>query len=968
MRKRLLTLALAVLAVLPTAWAYDFSATSPSGHTLYYEIISGTTNVGVVRPGTDSTYNNYVTGNVVIPATIVYNNTTYNVTELRSVNNYGSFESCSGLTSVTIPNSVTTIGEYAFAYCSGLTSVTIPNSVTSIGDWAFYKCIGLTSVTIPNSVNSIGEGAFYGCSGLTSVTIPNSVTTIGNNAFGFVKNIIYNGTATGTPWGALSVNGYIEGDFVYANNTKTTLLAYIGSDTNVTIPNSVTSIGSYAFAYCSGLISVTIPNSVTSIGNDAFYLVKNIIYNGTATGSPWGALSVNGYIEGDFVYANNTKTSLLAYIGTSTSVTIPNSVTSIGSSAFYNCSGLTSVTIPNSVTSIGNSAFAYCSGLTSVTIPNSVTTIGNNAFAYCSGLTSVTIPNSVDAIHDCTFLCCTGLTSVTIPNSVTYIGDIDTAYYITEHDGAFYGCTALTSITIPNSVTYIGDYTFYGCTGLTSVTLPDYIDYIGGYGNCYIGSYAFYGCSGLTSVTIPDYIGGYGNYYIGNYAFYGCTGLTSVTIPNSVTAIGYAAFQGCSGLTSVTIPNSVTNISGYAFQGCSGLTSVTISPNRFNTIGNYAFQGCTGLTSVTIGKRVSEIEEGAFYGCNNLYEVVSLRASPSNLGSSPNPQIFSDTVVIPILKVPCGRADAYRSSDRWSQYFVDIEEICDSITITVSSANESMGTVSGSGEYEFGTDTTITATPNDGYRFVSWNDGNTDNPRAIIVTEDATYIANFAANTYSITVISDNDSMGTVLGGGEYEVGSTATIAAIPNQGYRFVSWNDGNTDNPRTITVTEDATYIAIFEEGEEVIRYTITVLTANGSMGTVSGGGEYEVGTEITITAIPNEGYHFVTWNDGNTDNPRTITVTEGATYIATFEEGVGIESRDMLSELAFYPNPTSGIITFNRSDIMKVEVLDAMGRTVEVYENAYTIDISKLEKGYYAMRITTPEGVAVRKVVRK
>ena len=611
MRKGLLILAVAVLAMLQTAWAYDFSATSPSGHTLYYEIISGTTNVGVVRPGTGSTYDNYVTGDVVIPDTVTYNSVTYTVTELRTIldsssnSYYGSFESCSGLTSVTIPNSITSFGDWAFGGCSSLTSITIPDSVTYIGVGAFYDCTGLTSVIIPNAVDTIYNYTFYNCTSLTSVTIPNSVTTIGD---------------------------------------------------------------------CM---------------------------------SPVGA-------------------------------------------------------------------FFGCSGLTSITIPNSVTYIGEGTFESCTGLTSITISNGVDAIRSSTFRNCINLTSVTIPNSVTSIG---------------------------------------------------------------------------------------------NWAFYGCTGLTSVTIPNSVTSIGYEAFKYCSSLTSVTIPNSVTYIE------------------------QEVFSGCISLTSVTIGNSVRLISYKAFYGCNNLQKVISFAVRRPFLDN----EVFSDTVAI--LKVPCGSANSY--SSQWSQYFVNIEEICDSITITVSSAN---------------------------------------------------------------------DSMGTVLGGGEYEFGASATITAIPNESYSFVSWNDGNTDNPRTITVTEDATYIAIFEEGEEVIRYTITVLSANGSMGTVSGGGEYEVGTEITITAIPNEGYHFVTWNDGNTDNPRTITITEDATYIASFEEGVGIESRDMLSELAFYPNPTSGIITFNRSDIMKVEVLDAMGKMVAVYENAYTIDISKLAKGYYAMRITTPEGVAVRKVIRK
>ena len=182
---------------------------------------------------------------------------------------------------------------------------------------------------------------------------------------------------------------------------------------------SVTSIGGHAFYDCTGLTSVTIPNSVTSIGDKAFGFVKNIVYSGTATGSPWGALNVDGYIDGDFIYSNSTKTILTAYIGSSSNVTIPNSVTSIEDYTFAYCTDLTSVTIPNSVTTIGMEAFRYCTGLTSVTIGNSVTSIGSSAFYYCSGLTSITIPNSVTSIGEYGFYGCTGLTSITIPNGTS---------------------------------------------------------------------------------------------------------------------------------------------------------------------------------------------------------------------------------------------------------------------------------------------------------------------------------------------------------------------------------------------------------------------------------------------------------------------------------------------------------------------------------------------------------------------
>ena len=329
-------MAVAIMLLSLQAMAYDFSYTH-QGKTLYYKILTGGTNAVAVTYYSIETSNNHVSGEVVIPSSVEYNGTTYSVTSIGE----WAFYDCSGLTSVTIPNSVTSIGEWAFYDCSGLTSVTIPNSVTSIGYSAFSRCSSLTSVTIPNSVTSIVGGAFYDCSGLTSVTIPNSVTSIGEGAF-----------------------------------------AYCSGLTSVTIPNSVTSIGGYAFFRCSGLTSVTIPNSVTSIGWDAFGGCSGLTSINVATGN-------THYSSIDGVLYNYTQNTLIQCPGAKTSVTIPNSVTSIKDYAFDGCSGLTSVTIPNSVTSIGGYAFVSCSGLISVTIGNNVTSIGEGAFAYCSGLTSV---------------------------------------------------------------------------------------------------------------------------------------------------------------------------------------------------------------------------------------------------------------------------------------------------------------------------------------------------------------------------------------------------------------------------------------------------------------------------------------------------------------------------------------------------------------------------------------------------
>ena len=310
-------------------------------------------------------------------------------------------------TSITIPPqvyyngktyTVTSIGGCAFISCCTLASVTIPNSVTSIGDDAFMGCYNLTSVTIPYSVTSIGDYAFEDCTGLISVTIPNKVTSIGNSAFNNVRNIVYSGAATGSPWGALSVNGYVDGYLVYKDDSKTNLLACSSAATG----------------------AITIPNSVTSIGGSAFY--NTAWYNAQPDG---------------VIYINNILYDYKGTMPQGTSIAIKDGTVSISFFAFSGCSGLTSITIPNSVTSIEYSAFFGCSGLTSITIPNSVTSIECSAFFGCSGLTSITIPNSVTSIECSAFEDCTGLTSITIGSSVTYIGE-----------SAFGNCTGLTSLSV----------------------------------------------------------------------------------------------------------------------------------------------------------------------------------------------------------------------------------------------------------------------------------------------------------------------------------------------------------------------------------------------------------------------------------------------------------------------------------------------------------------------------------------
>lgn len=453
-------------------------------------------------------------------------------------------------------------------------------------------------------------------------------------------------------------------------------------------------------------------------------------------------------------------------------------------------------------------------------------------------------------------------------NSVTVGKTIRSGYGYNNTDGYSSDSTLI----IPDSVTFnnhtyvvtaIGDFAFTLCTFLTSVTIPESVTSI--------GQYAFSSCSGLTSMTIPNSVT-----YMGEGVFSNSSNITSVTLPNTISSVSNQTFRSCFGLTSVTLPISINRIGQYAFCGCSSLSSVII-PNSVTCIDTGAFFQCNNLVSVTIGSAVSFIGYESFGYCCNLDTMYCLPVVPPTLGDENFGEPCSG---YPQIIVSCSSFVAYQNATNWNVNALNIHSNPgSSYYYNVTSFDETIGSVNVSiidCNY-----ITITATPNYGYHFTHWSDGNTNNPRTITLTQDSSFTAYFEKNSYVVTVLSNNNTMGQATGGDTVLYLDSITISATSNYGYHFTHWQDNNTDNPRTVQVTQNKTYTAYFGYDQ----FTLIVQSDNTTQGNVSGGGNYNYLSNRTITATPTYGHHFTYWNDGVTENPRTITLTQDTSFTAHF-----------------------------------------------------------------------------------
>ena len=786
---------------------------------------------------------------------------------------------------VVIEEGVTSIGNYAFYAMKKIETVTNPSTLKTIGTMAFHSCYGLESINFPDGLTSIGgnttgHGPFYGCHSLKSIYIPASVTMINKDAFlrCYSATSIVVDPANTVYDSRDNCNAIIE--------TATNKLLY-GCQTTV-IPDGVLTVSQFAFEYQHNLKSIRISNTVTSFGTTVFKECENLkdIYVEWTTTPPANNLTtwaehpnldatitihvpcgkknlytsssvwnryqiVDDHLKGGMCGAQGSnQTWMLSCDGQL-------DIKGIGEMADYTAGGapwynhrnsIHTITFADGITSIGENAFADFTNLTDIYAPWTenipVLPASNNPqpsvklhipcsviSAYqAAGWGNYTVETEYTASGTCgadgdnlTWTLCEGV--------LTISGTGAMANYPALNMPWKYFITSITSVIISDGVTTIGTSAFNGCSNLTTLTVPPSLTSI--------GQNAFSGCWAMESLYISDLTAwcniSFGTYdsspfcrngyliYVGGGDLYvNGTKVTTLTIPDGVTEIKNHAFYGCACITDIQF-NQVTSIGNEAFNGCHGLTEVTI-PEGVTAIGNYGFAYCTHLQSISIPASASSLGTSMLAADNALTDIYvqwteNIPVWPENFTKkSPQSSIT--------LHVPCGAMNLYQTANGWKDYTLEAESGPYTITVTA----EEGGSVDGGGSFNCGASVTLTATPDNNYRFIQWSDGDTHNPRSVTVNGNATYTAQFGIAQYTITV--NAETGGTATGSGTYNTDQVINLTATPDDCYMFKQWTDGDTHNPRMVSVNGEVTYTAQFEK----LQFTVTASPDDETKGDVN------------------------------------------------------------------------------------------------------------------------------------
>jgi hypothetical protein len=569
--------------------------------------------------------------------------------------------------------------------------------------------------------------------------------------------------------------------------------------------------------------------------------------------------TVNGY---QYVVINSSSVSIFNYYNGQDTVVIPETViyngvkytiVEIGGGAFMGKDYIVSVIIPSTVTSIGQSAFQECNNLTSVVMPNSITKIDRWAFCYCPNLTSFTIPISVANLGAAIFAYCPSLT--TLNYNARDCNGFQTG---TSHP---FGGSNISTINIGDEVEKIPENFLYDMDDITTVNFSNNITHIGK------KAFAYY--DNFTTLNLPSNLT-----YIGMSAFESCNTLNSITIPSNVARIDDEAFQNCSNLNSVDfLTNNLTYIGDGAFKNCTSLTTFVV-PNTVDSLGKKdgyvlypgTFEGCSSLTKITLGKNLKYIAECTFNGCTSLQTLVSLATIPPTFQYADNTFVNTHNVA---LIVGCDALPNYQNSFDWSYYFAN----------------------------------------------------------------------NMTEIIYDVNVYSNDEDKGIV---DMQRDCSTATLTATTTGDcFRFYSWSDGVTENPRIVNLESDTNIVAIFDE----IKFVIDTTINQGEVYSGYGFNESEQGTY----------YQYFTTDDG-CDSTVVLNLTLNVS-LNDVEE----------STISLYPNPTRGEINF--SDMVgEIEVMDMTGKIMKKILNTSNINIDFLPAGFYYLRLHYQDKILIRKVIKQ